>query len=409
LFTLLLAVAGYASAAETVVYTTYPDPPAPANSAGGWLIGADPTTKEVGIEVGILVVPQTARTVTRVEVVISRQRGGQPLKGTLVVGDGDAVGEVVDSYTFTTTAAAGIAALVSAPSTRRPMVSPAHHYFLILSAQDPANDTFFWYRRVNQPATITAYRTGGSGFWNVNPYASGSMLRVWGDESPAGVLTGRGTLAHVAAGSGWTTSIVLLSNASQSVRLQLNFWDDNGRPMPVDVAEPAGTGTERVTTFATGIEPGGVAAVTLQAPSLSVGSVEVLATAPVTGYAIFRMSTEGDRSIEGTAVLDTVSYGNLTLAYDNTIGFVTGLAIANPAMSSVDIRVAIADASGNVVRRDLIHVPGHGHMAMNVAEQYKEAQNRRGTITLSAAGSASALGLRFSSGGAFTSLPVFGY
>ena len=82
------------------------------------------------------------------------------------------------------------------------------------------------------------------------------------------------------------------------------------------------------------------------AASTVVGWADVLSSGPIGGYAIFR-ETPSTQSSEGTVPLGTQYPTTITLPYDNTAGFVMGVALANLSTASANVTATMWDASGN--------------------------------------------------------------
>jgi hypothetical protein len=82
-----------------------------------------------------------------------------------------------------------------------------------------------------------------------------------------------------------------------------------------------------------------------------VGSATVYANGPnVRGFAIFRYTPTNGPPSEGTAPLELPAFQtNLILPYDNTAGFVTGVALANASPASTSFAVNTFDEAGHLL------------------------------------------------------------
>ena len=133
----------------------------------------------------------------------------------------------------------------------------------------------------------------------------------------------------------------------------------------------------------------------------------MLSTGSITGYAIFRSIGPSGAS-EGTVPLQStqVSYSKITVPYDNTANFQTGVAMANLSSSPVTVTATIWDQSGAQIGTQSFTLLANGHTAFNIATQWTATDNKQGIIVFqSNGGGLTGLGLRFSPFGTFTSVP----
>jgi hypothetical protein len=96
----------------------------------------------------------------------------------------------------------------------------------------------------------------------------------------------------------------------------------------------------------------------------------------------------------------------VTLPYDNTAGFVMGVALANLSISSANITATMWDDSGNQLGTQTIPIAGNGHTSFVLPTQLPLTAGKRGIVTFQASGGITVLGLRFSPFGTFTSVPT---
>ena len=233
-----------------------------------------------------------------------------------------------------------------------------------------------------------------------------SMVSCFAQE-PAGVRR-VGTLAHIASGGGWVTTITLINLSTASVTARIQFYDDNGSPLTLPLDYPqlglsVFRSSEDLTIAANGsvvIETG------VAVPRTLVGWADVQARGAVTGYAIFRFNSPAGALSEGTVPLDTAESLSMALPYDNTRGFQTGLALVNQSSTdSIFIATLYNDAGSELASfRGGLSALGHG--SFFVHEMFPASSNRRGIIRLQSEGAFTALGLRFNPSGSFTSVPI---
>ena len=121
-------------------------------------------------------------------------------------------------------------------------------------------------------------------------------------------------------------------------------------------------------------------------PSLSqvIGWAEVLSSVPVGGFAIFR-SAIGTPS-EGTVPLQTQTPSAFILPYDNTGGFVMGVALANLSASSVIITATMWDDNGTLLGSQGINVAGSGHTSFVLPTQLPLTSGKRGIVRFQSSG-----------------------
>jgi hypothetical protein len=139
-----------------------------------------------------------------------------------------------------------------------------------------------------------------------------------------------------------------------------------------------------------------------------VGWADVQSSGSLGGYAIFRSTPAEGSPSEGTAPLQAQLPSTLTLPYDNTGGFVMGVALANLSTASASITATIWDDSGNPLGTQTLTIGGSGHTSFAMPDQLTTTAGKRGIVRFqsAAAGGIAGLGLRFSPFGTFTSVPA---
>ena len=122
---------------------------------------------------------------------------------------------------------------------------------------------------------------------------------------------------------------------------------------------------------------------------------------------IFRYNPNGQ---EAVVPLENRSAHAYIVAFDNTAGTATGIAINNVSAQAAAIPVAIRNAGGVLLANDTLNLAANGHLAFTlVTDKYPAAQNIRGTVEVDAppGGQIGALGIRIPVGHTFTTLPAF--
>ncbi len=198
-----------------------------------------------------------------------------------------------------------------------------------------------------------------------------------------------GSVAHVATGNGWKTTFVLVNfNQIDGLALpspiQLNFFGDDGNPLALPVGFPqTGSGTNAVTSSVQQtVAPNATliieSAAPLSDPAPTVGSAQL--TGNVGGFVIFRYEPTGQ---EAVVPLETRNAPGYLLAFDNTAGTATGVAVNNASAQAADVPVVIRDDAGNQIGSDTLHLAANGHSSFTlVTGKYPTTANIRGTIEL---------------------------
>ena len=213
---------------------------------------------------------------------------------------------------------------------------------------------------------------------------------------------------HIAAGGQWTTSFTLINIDAIPAPYTLSFFKDDGTPLTLSI------GGKSVTSVVdpVGIPIGG--SVVLQTDS---GPVELqgwasLATTggKIAGTAVFR-SHLANRTDDFEAAVPLASQVDhrFIIAFDNTDGFVTGIALANPDPSiAAQIVVTFRDENGAQIVARPLSMNAMTHMAFLVPSDlnYPETAGKRGVVEFKTVNHIAALGLRYIVVGGTASHPV---
>jgi hypothetical protein len=189
------------------------------------------------------------------------------------------------------------------------------------------------------------------------------------------------------------------------VTLQVLFFDDFGDDMFVSVGDLGSVRQVSVTLDTAGsteFETSGFGSSLQQGWALLSQSTNDT----IGGMAIFRQRVFGRPDQEATVPIVSQFDSHFVLLFDNTAGFVTGIAVANPTLNSVSIPVTIRDQSGQIIDTRFIRLGSYNHAAFNLPDQWPSTAGRRGAIEFQTSGfGVAALGLR-ASAAAFTSFNV---
>ena len=233
---------------------------------------------------------------------------------------------------------------------------------------------------------------------------SGGITRV----TPIG---NSASVAHIAVGGGWTTSITLVNGGKAPATATLNLYDNGGVPLKSMLSFPQGGSTDLTSsTVSLTLDVGAVAVIQALggvSDGTQVGSALLQTDGDVTGFGIFQQNSQNQIQ-EAVVPLETRTPGSFLLAFDNTSGYVTGAALSNLGREAATISVTIRDAAGGVLSRPSITLPSMGHTSFSVPTNYAVTDKIRGTIEFAtpAGGHISVLGLRFNPTGGFSSVPV---
>jgi sugar lactone lactonase YvrE len=217
-----------------------------------------------------------------------------------------------------------------------------------------------------------------------------------------------GGFAQIASGGGWKTTMTLVNLSGSSVDARVSLYGNDGTPLTLPLTLPNSSVVASSASVTLAPNNSVVIETESSSSSIAVGWANVEASAPLNGYAIFRSRTPGVPDSEGTALLDNGS-SSLSLLYDNTLGFQTGVAFVNPgsALSGV-LTVTLLNQNGFQLASSQIIVPALGHLSFFLRDMFLQTNNTRGIMKLENTTGAGivALGLRFNSSGSFTSVPV---
>src|ERR1035441_9871205 len=238
---------------------------------------------------------------------------------------------------------------------------------------------------------------------------SGSFQATFTGAPPAPTLIRSGVLSHIAAGGGWTTVITLVNTSSAAVPVTVALHNDDGSALtlPVTTTQQGASQTTTSSSVSATINPNATLLMsTGQLASTVVGWADVLSTGSLGGYAIFRQTPQTGSPSEGTVPLQSQFPSTVTVPYDNTASFVMGVALANLSASFASVTVTMWDDLGNQLGTQNLNIPGSGHTAFVLPNQFPLTSGKRGIVRFQAAGGITGLGLRFSPFGTFTSVPT---
>ena len=224
-----------------------------------------------------------------------------------------------------------------------------------------------------------------------------------------------GVLAHIAAGGAWTGAIRLSNSGATPVEVALHFYASSGRRkywiLRAEVKSGAEHGRFRLGPYAmlrVELAPD-------SAEELS-GWVEILATGQIGAHAeLIYTSPTGVRS-DVTIPMDRTEPRKLQLAFDNSAGNRTAIALLNVPGAAVDgpgaraygLLAVVRDEAGQWIETRQYPLQPGRHTAFMLADEIPATAGRRGTIEIRAAtsGPVSGVSLRVSAQETFVVLPA---
>ncbi len=229
----------------------------------------------------------------------------------------------------------------------------------------------------------------------------------------ANVGTGGGSIAHLASGGdGWQTTFVLVNTGTSAAQFNLRFFaDQTGALMSLPLTFPQPNGGTPTSTFSvTQTLAAGATRIIVSngAPNLLTGSAQVTSPGNIAGFVIFRHNNQ-----EAVVPLESRNAHGYMIAFDNTGGTATGIAVNAVSTGPVNIPVTIRDSTGAQIGTDLLSLNANGHIQFTlVTDRYLSTANTRGTIEFDTPfnGQIGALGIRIPPGAAhtYTTLPALG-
>jgi Beta-propeller repeat/Putative binding domain, N-terminal len=226
-----------------------------------------------------------------------------------------------------------------------------------------------------------------------------------------GGTNGSGSIAHLATGNGWKTTFVLVNTGTSAAPVQLKFFADNGSPLALPVSYPQSSSSATTVpsvsqTLAAGATLLVESAAPLSNPTPTIGSAQLTSTGSVSGFVIFRFDPTGQ---EAVVPFESRNANGYILAFDNTAGTATGVAINNASSQAVNVPVVIRNDNGEQIATETYGLAGNGNYVFTmVTDKYPGTAGIRGTIEFDTppGGQIGALAFRFPVTHTFTTLPA---
>jgi len=189
------------------------------------------------------------------------------------------------------------------------------------------------------------------------------------------------------------------------VNYALKFWGDDGAALPIQLVNADGTPAAASGTLAVG------ATYFAQSPGISQallqGWAEAASSGNVGAAALFKYTAPGVPDSQGS-VIGTTSASNISMPYDNTQGYIMGVALANTnATQPLTIGLTFETDQGTQSTGQ-ITIPAHGHTAFVLANSFPAVAGTRGSIHFTTTSpDLTVLGERFTPSLSFTTLGTF--
>jgi hypothetical protein len=246
---------------------------------------------------------------------------------------------------------------------------------------------------------------GGDGIYGVS--TSGWVTQVTSSSTPG--MHYVGSMAQIASGNYWKTTITLVNHGTAAARARLNFFDNGGGALLLAItysslppADPV-----LVSTVERSLEPGASFSFATTGPDDvgTVGWAQMLADGDISGFAVFRQRVQ--REQEAVVPLETHNSNSYVLWFNNSGDFSTGLAVANSSASAASIPVIVRDEAGNQIGTETLELPAMGHISGALTDIIGNTGGKVGSVEFRTppGGQISVLGLRFN-GISFTTIPV---
>jgi hypothetical protein len=228
----------------------------------------------------------------------------------------------------------------------------------------------------------------------------------------ANVGNGGGLMAHLASGAGWQTTFVLVNTGATSAQATLKFFGDTGAALALPLTFPQGAAATTTATYNTPILAAG-ASYWIQSTgaitsALLTGSAQLSTTGNISGFVIFRYNPNGQ---EAVVPLESRNASSYVLAFDNTAGTVTGVALSLSSAQNANVALILRDDTGTQIGTSSLPLSANGHASFTLADPthgFPVTANIRGTAEFVAQLGAqiSVLGIRSPPALTFTTLPA---
>ena len=240
--------------------------------------------------------------------------------------------------------------------------------------------------------------------------AQGTVTTLTTVPALANVGSGGGSFATLLPATAGKPPSCWSMPGTSAAQFTLRFLaDQTGVPLSLSLSFPQPSGG--APTVAPSVTQNLAAGATLVivssgAAQVFTGSAQLSTTGHVSGFVIFRHNGQ-----EAVVPLESRNASAYLIAFDNTNGTATGIAVNAVSAGQVNIPVTVRDDTGARIATDTIALSANGHYAFTlVTDRYKATTNIRGTVEFDTPAGAQigALGIRIPAGTArtYTTLPA---
>ncbi|RPJ86590.1 MAG: hypothetical protein EHM18_05455 [Acidobacteria bacterium] len=234
--------------------------------------------------------------------------------------------------------------------------------------------------------------------------ANGELYVLLDDEIEVYVHLNEIFMAQLANGGGQTTVLMLANPNPRPVDATVNFYDEEGAPVPVPLRTHGTKSEVEVTVPANSslsIETLG------QTQVVTVGWVHVVSDEPLRGTTNFQF-TEGGEIVREAGVADSLPIGSANVFISVGGGFNAGVAIANPTEQDADLTLRLLDDEGEELANRSFSLPSGAHMAQFVNELFEDEVGTafEGTLVIDSNVPVVATAIRTKDGVQISSYPV---
>lgn len=309
-------------------------------------------------------------------------------------------GSVSISATDATTGAVLLSDSIPAPSMGHSSFVLTERYPALANTRGVLRFTTFF---AGQSNALALRLKPGLSITSVPVFATGSN----------GVFNGfvdAGILPQVVSGGGWSTTFVLLNTGGVTAKAHLDFYDDQGAPLPLTLNQSHwfNTGLATATSADATLAPGTMALLKASGDSITrSGWARLMAEGNVGMYALLEYSG-GSATREAAEPVSTPAANAYLVPFDNTDGYANGVALTNNSAQAASVLATLRNSTGVTVNADVISLPAWGHISFGTSSRYPATANTKGTIEFSSvlSGQIGVLGIRAGSNGSFTAVPA---
>ncbi len=205
------------------------------------------------------------------------------------------------------------------------------------------------------------------------------------------------TIAHVADGNNFRTTIILTNSGSATVSYGLTIYNAQGQTQTFGLdASSSLTGT---------IGPGTTRTIntTGLGPVTNLGWAQLIAPAAVSGIAVFRQTNPGQNEQQATIPITQTNLSHFFIPFDNAAN-TTSIALANPdpaITATMNVTFRYTDGTSNTGQTTLAP---RNYTAQALAQLFSQTSGKAGVAEFVSNTPVAVVEVRFNPTQAFTSL-----